>query len=309
MKKYLYVLFLLSAILVAESADEPSYIEKYLRGQVDVNPGPNWRYYYILAARDETPSQLVSLLKDTEKKGDWKDAIQALGILASGESRAVPLSWLTDIAENWESGSLFDSDEQLRYLKFAYSAIAYQGSLEALDFLKLRASEEYWKHRNMPTSIEVIDHPYSESKITARSKALLAIAQHPSPEAENFYKEAYINPKFNEDYLRAQLESNFRMRSTWLTAHKQRMEARELKRSEQSPKANIANEPAAQNPLVATELVEEVRQPEPAGIQEAAEAVVTEPIEEDVEQRSNWWLWLIGAVVVVGGILVLRSKK
>jgi hypothetical protein len=46
-----------------------------------------------------------------------------------------------------------------------------------------------------------------------------------------------------------------------------------------------------------------------ATMQEPAKAVVAEPIEEDVEQSSNWWLWLIGAVVVVGGTLVLRPKK
>lgn len=46
-----------------------------------------------------------------------------------------------------------------------------------------------------------------------------------------------------------------------------------------------------------------------ATMQGPAKAVVAEPIEEDVEQSSNWWLWLIGAVVVVGGTLVLRPKK
>lgn len=47
---------------------------------------------------------------------------------------------------------------------------------------------------------------------------------------------------------------------------------------------------------------------EPA-IEESAEVFVTEPIEEYVEPASNWWLWLVGMVVVVGGILKVCRKK
>ncbi|MEO0511223.1 MAG: hypothetical protein AAF065_15340 [Verrucomicrobiota bacterium] len=43
--------------------------------------------------------------------------------------------------------------------------------------------------------------------------------------------------------------------------------------------------------------------------EEPAKVLVAEPVEEEVEQSSNWWLWLIGAVVVVGGVFVLRSRK
>ena len=56
------------------------------------------------------------------------------------------------------------------------------------------------------------------------------------------------------------------------------------------------------------ESIEKVTAPEPA-LKEPAEVVVTEPIEEDVEQSSNWWLWLISAVVVVGGILMLCHRR
>ena len=56
------------------------------------------------------------------------------------------------------------------------------------------------------------------------------------------------------------------------------------------------------------EVIEDVIEPEPA-LKEPAEVVVTEPIEEDVEQSSNWWLWLISAVVVVGGFFLLRPRK
>lgn len=37
--------------------------------------------------------------------------------------------------------------------------------------------------------------------------------------------------------------------------------------------------------------------------------VPTEPIEEDFEPSSKWWLWLIGAVVLVGGIGLIARRK
>lgn len=56
------------------------------------------------------------------------------------------------------------------------------------------------------------------------------------------------------------------------------------------------------------EVIEEAA-PEPA-TEEPAEVVVAEPLEEPAGQSSQWWLWLIGGVVVVAGIgLSVRRKR
>jgi len=56
--------------------------------------------------------------------------------------------------------------------------------------------------------------------------------------------------------------------------------------------------------------VEKVTAPESVIEEEPAGEVVTEPNEEDAEQSSKWLLWLIGALVFVGGLgLVLRRKS
>lgn len=58
------------------------------------------------------------------------------------------------------------------------------------------------------------------------------------------------------------------------------------------------------------ESIEGVNKPDPTIDEEAAVVVVAEPIEEDVEQSSNWWLWLIGGLVVVIGLgLAVRRKS
>ena len=56
------------------------------------------------------------------------------------------------------------------------------------------------------------------------------------------------------------------------------------------------------------ETVEEITAPEPS-TEAPAKVVVAEPIEENLEQSPNWWLWLVGAVVVIGGILKVCRKK
>lgn len=80
----------------------------------------------------------------------------------------------------------------------------------------------------------------------------------------------------------------------------------------EEPVVEVAPAPVVEE---VAEVIEEVTAPEPA-TKEPAELVVTEPIQEDVEQSPNWtawladrWLWLIGAVVVVGGVFLLRPRK
>lgn len=58
----------------------------------------------------------------------------------------------------------------------------------------------------------------------------------------------------------------------------------------------------------AAEIVKEVSTTEPAS-EAPTEVIPTESIEESVEQSSNWWLWLLGFMLVVCSILSLRKKN
>ena len=56
-------------------------------------------------------------------------------------------------------------------------------------------------------------------------------------------------------------------------------------------------------------IIDSESEPEPA-IEEPSEvAPVAEPSGEPAEQSSQWWLWLIGAVVVAGGLAVVVRRK
>lgn len=88
----------------------------------------------------------------------------------------------------------------------------------------------------------------------------------------------------------------------------------DLEEYQLSNETEMIEEPAPPVEEVA-EAIEEVTAPELA-TEEPVEVTVAEPIEEPVDPSSNWpvwlanwWLWLVGAVVVIGGILKVRHKK
>lgn len=68
--------------------------------------------------------------------------------------------------------------------------------------------------------------------------------------------------------------------------------------------------PTTEIPPVAPEVVEAVAEDVAAAIEESVQiAPATETAEEPIEQLSNQWLWLIGVMVIVGGVLVVRRKS
>lgn len=56
------------------------------------------------------------------------------------------------------------------------------------------------------------------------------------------------------------------------------------------------------------EVIEKVDAPESA-IEAPAEVVSNEVVGETAKQSSQWWLWLIGVVVVVGGLVLMLRRK
>ncbi|WPJ97011.1 ankyrin repeat domain-containing protein [Coraliomargarita algicola] len=78
--------------------------------------------------------------------------------------------------------------------------------------------------------------------------------------------------------------------------------------SETSSKPPIA-ETSARAPVATVEAIEELPTVE-SEVKELTEIIPVEVSEETSEQSSNWWLWLVGLLVVVGGIgLVVRLKS
>jgi hypothetical protein len=80
-----------------------------------------------------------------------------------------------------------------------------------------------------------------------------------------------------------------------------------------SKKVEVIKEPVDEIPATSPapeveEAAQEVTAPEPA-TKEPAEITPVEMAEESPEQSSQWWLWLVGALVVVGGLGMLLRRK
>ena len=74
------------------------------------------------------------------------------------------------------------------------------------------------------------------------------------------------------------------------------------------PQRSVAETPSVSSEPAVAETSEAIKPPEPA-IEEPVELTIAEPPEPSAEQSSNWWLWLIGLLVVVGGLTVVVRRK
>lgn len=296
-------------------AEEVPFIEQYLDRSVKIeSESKSTHAYYILAAQEDTPQELLNLLNDQSQSSRWEDAMFALGVIAGGDSEVVSLETLVNIADRYENINA-SSSEQLDLVEKAYWALAYQGSQESLAILKERASESYWNNRKLPSATEAISDPYTERVVTARAKAIMAIGFHPTPEAKGYLNRIKNESEFSNDkVLKEEIDSALALRSFAVSSHEERIKAYQVRNLGQQQTVELVEEPSAEIPAhppapEAVQVVEEVTPPEPAK-EEPAEVVTVEVAEETAEQSSNWWLWLIGALVVVGGLgLVLRRKN
>ena len=80
---------------------------------------------------------------------------------------------------------------------------------------------------------------------------------------------------------------------------------------QQEPSKGISVVEVTPTPVVeeVSEVIEEVAIPEPV-TKENAEGSIVEPVEEyPTEKSSKWWLFLVGIIIVISGIVLLRRKK
>ena len=167
----------------------------------------------------------------------------------------------------------------------------------------------------MPTfSSETADAPDRPvRRTTAQTFAISAISQHPSPAAGDYLRSLLNAPRFAEnelllDWTRASLKQ----RENRLAAHEKRQEAQRIKDTRNESSARIEGPveeiPATSPAPEVEETVQEVTAPKPA-TEEPDEITPVKMAEESPEQSSQWWLWLVGALVVVGGLGMLLRRK
>lgn len=273
--------------------------------------------YYVVASKPQTLEEGFAYLKSGGETLERSRVFLAMGTLLSAYPTDKYNADIKEYVEDVESSYSHYSD-----IIRTYTALAKIGTEQTLEMLKERATYEFWEERRMPSLISSDpDHGHDHYADNAQSTAISRLGRHQSSEAKAFLEELQENPRYVHDPI---LKENDSLRIGLEAAteegiayrQKQINDALALKKSIFEADAAIENieEPIARIRAVSSaeetaEVIEQVTEPEQA-TEGFAEVVVAEPIEEDVEQSSNWWLWLVGALVVVGGLgLVLRRKN
>jgi len=296
---------------------QPGYVPPPYESALEViNQGPSFHEGVVFSYDEQSIVELKKLVfesEDPKYNEDRASALHALGIIHSVDPSAVSFGELENlISEIEQSKSIIESDK-VGILSRGYKGISYSKDPLAYDFLIRRATGELWAEGEIPTARYTTTHGPEHDEgfiVTAQSDAIRALSGIDDPRIPAVLEKLRKETSEGEDYIHYAIPSGFygerdqRFEKLREAAYAKRLTS--LGITEPSGELTAEELPAS-TPLVA-EVIEEVIVPEPA-IEEPVEVVVAEPIEEEVEPSSNWLLWLIGAVVIVGGVFLLRPKK
>lgn len=296
---------------------QPGYVPPpYENALAVIDHGPSFHEGVILSYDDQSIEELKELALDFENpkyRHKRKSAIHALGIIHSVDSEAVSFEYLKDYAVSIENNVSLSESEQVDVLGRAYRAISYSSDSKAYDFLAQRATSAFWGD-DMPTSGIISAHPApgdEPSLVSAQTEAIRQLSALNDPRLQAFLdKLASEIPAEQEEVHWAiqsarSSESKDKLRALREAAYATRLEALGLTQEISAPAVDAASAPPVEE---FAEVIEEITAPEPV-IEGLDEVVVAKPVDENVEQSSNWWLWLIGAVVAVFGIAFILRRK
>lgn len=267
--------------------------------------------FIVLNYDDLVIEGIYRILERNEYQEHWKQAFRALRRIATANPEALDYNRLTTQIIRIEDSDNIDNDTKIDFLALGYTAVARHRNHEALEFLKTRGEFDFWKDNNISRIVHYSHGAGSEGLLeTAQAEAISALDEIQSDEAYALLKSLLADIRYSDKpHLLRALSASLEYGGWDASASRlQTIQVEYAKRQElrgASVSVEVIEKPAAEVPAVA-EVVEEVAAPELA-IEEAREAA--EPTEEDVEQPSNWWLWLIGVVVIVGGIGLIARRK
>ncbi|GEM_PF-2640467 len=287
---------------------QPGYVPPPYENALEViEHGPSFHEGVVLSYDEQSIEELKELALDFENpkyRLKRKSAIHALGVIHSVDPQAVSFEYLKAYTVGIEKSQ----HDQVDALTRAYMAISYSSNANAYDFLAQRATVEFWGN-DMPTSDIVSAHPTADDKpslISAQTEAIRQLSALNDPRLGAFLDQLASETPAEQEEVHWAIES---ARDSWKSRDKLRAlrEAAYEKRLKALGLTEEVSAPAAEIPAIAPDEAI-TTQPEPA-IEEPIEVVTVEPSGEPVEQSSQWWLWLVGAVIVIGGVVLLRSKK
>lgn len=294
-------------------------VEGYDIDPVENGLPPSSSGFIILNYDDEVIDGMWRILNNPKQQKYWKSALIDFRRVATAEPDRIDLSKLVQNTENIEQSDTIEEDDKVRLLFFAYDAIARHRNDRAFGFLKDRTKFEFWEGNEISRTVYTSHGAGSEGILeTAQSMAIKAIAELQTEEAFALLQSLFSDERYSsKPHLNIPLsgileyggwEASAGRLKTIQAEYAKRLELRGEAASPQAieePSVESSGNPSASE-------VEEVAQgstaPEPA-TEKAAEMKTPDASEEATDQSSNGWLWLIGAVVVFGGIGLITRRK
>ena len=160
--------------------------------------------YYIIKYRDEYLDHLLAA--SSAKSQDFYARLKAFAALHALAGKHVPgltFAKVKDLVEGYEQASS-KNPLAVTYLDQVYALMGEIDTPEALDFLKQRASFEFWSGRAMPT-FETVEEDGLEpikSTETAQGDAIVSLGSYLRPEGLAAIHELARDPRYaNDAYL------------------------------------------------------------------------------------------------------------
>lgn len=302
--------------LPPEDMDALQFIHNAGPYQPEKNYGLAHNVFFIAAGNQKIAEKILGIVDDPFYQNHWADAYHALGMMASVEPSRVNYDRLTQAVAKIEENEALNKKVVLRTIGKGYIAISRFGNEQSLSFFKPRMQPEFWKDkRDLGRKIHYHDMPEHEEDVSPVATAVLKFNTLGEPGGIELLH-SLIKDVISEDESVARAYDTVKNISA---RHRELHQADLATYRKWKPKfnnvsagdsaQNLAETPSDHSAPEVKKEAQESTAPEPT-TEKPAEVDTPEPSEEPAEQSSSWWLWLIGAVVVVSGIgLIARRKK
>ncbi|MGB3495551.1 MAG: hypothetical protein WBA57_22665 [Elainellaceae cyanobacterium] len=313
--KLLLTFLLLIQPTLASSAE--SYLNTITKLDEERLPHRPYDEHLIENYDQRIATELYEVIRDTSDTEMARQAFYALGLVGSVMPNQVQLPKVINAVEAIETTDA-DVDLRLNLLSSGYQAIGRFGTGEARAFLLERVNTEFNAQQTTDTTINVIIEnsntgtPETSWQESIHSAALLGVVVLGLGEDLVLLNQLKNDPDLkDEPSLARAVDIALELHPTYASRHSELLEAFPEHLAVQTGKSEVLNNVELPDPLkrAVPVVIEEIAAPEPK-TKEPAEVAPVEVVEETPEQSSQWWLWLIGLLVVVAGLgLVLRRKS
>tara|TARA_B100000614_G_C14486437_1_gene468885 strand:+ start:95 stop:1075 length:981 start_codon:yes stop_codon:yes gene_type:complete len=277
----------------------------------DAGLPPSSTAYTILNYNNDLLDGIFDLLKSPKEAAFWKSAFIQLRIIATVDPKAVDLNRTIEHAKAIEASKDLAGVDKLPILRSAYGAVARFSNDEALNFIKARIEPEFWLNRKFEVEI-VHDHaPSLDTKHDGLTEAIMALAEMESADAERLLSSLMENETYTSkpNVLRRLRAANYYKESVDLMIENiQKEYTKRLELRGDSVLGSVPDGFTTDVPLTPPVVARVSEQPSIPKA-EVREPVNVEVAEEAPVESSQWWLWLVGLLVVLGGVSFIRSKN